>query len=154
MQSADTEETVVEKTNLDICSESSSETFDSSFSEVNTPPVSVRKEKPVTLEESCDHMIEKIADYLNGELAATSADYKLLETLNKMSIEKYQDMCQTTDSLKGSMEHINERYKLLAPYLKQIDLLEESVLKLEQTAYKLDNYSKQLEVKFKNMERR
>ena len=34
--------------------------------------------------------------------------------------------------------------KALAPYLQQIDLLEESVLKLEQTAYKLDNYSKQL----------
>lgn len=34
--------------------------------------------------------------------------------------------------------------KALIPYLSQIDLLEESVIKLEQTAYKLDSYSKEL----------
>ena len=34
--------------------------------------------------------------------------------------------------------------KALEPYLAQIDALEDSVVKLEQVAYKLDAYSKQL----------
>jgi len=147
-------EAAVEKTNLDnISTSSGSENLDSSFSDVSTP-VAVRKVEPQTLEESCDNMVDKITDYLNGELAATSADYKLLENLNKMATEKYTDMSKTTNNLITNMDDINERYKALAPYLQQIDLLEESVLKLEQTAYKLDSYSKQLETKFKTMERR
>ena len=38
-------------------------------------PVTVRKEEPQTLEQSCDNMIDKITDYLNGELAGDC--YKL-----------------------------------------------------------------------------
>ena len=47
--------------------------------------------------------------------------------------------------LKNHMEDIHFILdKALIPYLSQIDLLEESVIKLEQTAYKLDSYSKEL----------
>lgn len=42
----------------------------------------------------------------------------------------------------------------LLPYLQQIDQIEDSVVKLEQAAYKLDIYSKRLEAKFKSLEKR
>lgn len=116
--------------------------------------VQPKEAKKVTIEESCNNMVEKIAEYLNGELSATSEDYKLLETLNKLTINKYDEMSTSTKTLITKMEEINEKYKLLSPYLTQIELLEESVLKLEQTAYKLDDYSKQLESKFKTLEKR
>lgn len=42
----------------------------------------------------------------------------------------------------------------LQPYCDQIDQVEASVSALEQTAYRLDSYCKQLETKFKEIERR
>lgn len=42
----------------------------------------------------------------------------------------------------------------LQPYCDQIDQVEASVSALEQTAYRLDAYCKQLEAKFKEIERR
>lgn len=41
----------------------------------------------------------------------------------------------------------------LIPYLEQIDQIEDSVIKLEQAAYKLDAYTKRLEAKFKSLEK-
>ena len=42
----------------------------------------------------------------------------------------------------------------LQPYCDQIDQVEASVSALEQTAYRLDAYCKQLEAKFKELEKR
>ena len=42
----------------------------------------------------------------------------------------------------------------LQPYCDQIDQVEASVSALEQTAYRLDAYCKQLETKFKEVEKR
>lgn len=42
----------------------------------------------------------------------------------------------------------------ILPLLQQIDQIEDSVSKLELAAYKLDAYSKRLEAKFKNLEKR
>jgi len=141
------------------------ETVDSSprpnspFSELPGPPVirkvDLSKEvEAISVETSCQDMVEKVADFLNGEFTATSEDYKLLGELNKLTISKYEEMSTSTNKLINSMEEINEKYKKLETYLTQIDLLEESVLKLEQTAYKLDTYSKQLETKFRTMDKR
>ncbi|XP_012557484.1 biogenesis of lysosome-related organelles complex 1 subunit 2 isoform X1 [Hydra vulgaris] len=104
------------------------------------------------LEESCKQMTEAVVSYLNGELTATVSDYQLLTKMNTLAADKYQEMSLSTNTLISKMVELNESYKLLQPYLIQIDLLEESVNTLEQTAYKLDSYSKQLETKFKKME--
>lgn len=123
-------------------------------SDIQTSVSTAGEPKSLSVEESCQEMMEKIAAYLRGELAGTCEDYKLLETLNKLSINKYTDMSNTTKNLIECMTVINEKYKALGPYISQIDDLEDSVVKLEQAAYKLDAYSKQLENKFKKLERR
>uniref|UniRef100_A0A1B6DGL3 Biogenesis of lysosome-related organelles complex 1 subunit 2 n=1 Tax=Clastoptera arizonana TaxID=38151 RepID=A0A1B6DGL3_9HEMI len=96
-------------------------------------------------------MFQKTADYLLGELTVTQEDYKLLEAMNLATITKYSDMKQIAVNISKNMTDLNEKYKLLQPYLDQIDQIEDSVTKLEQAAYKLDAYSKRLEAKFKSL---
>lgn len=45
-------------------------------------------------------------------ILATSEDYKLLETLNKLTINKYDEMSTSTKTLITKMEEINEKCKL------------------------------------------
>ncbi|KAJ3653355.1 hypothetical protein Zmor_012611 [Zophobas morio] len=99
-------------------------------------------------------MFNKTSDYLYGELTASLDDYRLLENMNRTTITKYSDMKHIAANVAKSMHELNEKYTSLQPYLQQIDQIEDSVLKLEQAAYKLDVYSKRLEAKFKNLERR
>eukprot|EP00794_Sanderia_malayensis_P020455 gene20455-22471_t len=101
----------------------------------------------------CNNMLDKVMSYLQGELTVTCEDYKLLETLNNLTIAKYKDMSDKTKEVTGNLESINEKYMALQPYLQQIDQLEDGVQKLETAAYKLDAYSKQLELKFKKMQK-
>ena len=68
--------------------------------------------------------------------------------MNKAVITKYSDMHQVAIKITNSMQEIDTKYKQLRPYLDQIDLIEDSVNKLEQAAYKLDSYSKRLESQY------
>jgi biogenesis of lysosome-related organelles complex 1 subunit 2 len=99
-------------------------------------------------------MFSKTADWITGELASTSAEYELLEKMNRVTITKYSDMKQITENVSKGVIELNSRYQELVPYLDQIDQIDESVTRLEQAAYKLDAYSKRLEAKFKSLEKR
>ncbi|RZC36088.1 BLOC1 2 domain containing protein [Asbolus verrucosus] len=99
-------------------------------------------------------MFNKTSDYLYGELTSTLDDYRLLENMNRATITKYSDMKHIAANVSKSILELNEKYNSLQPYLQQIDQIEDSVVKLEQAAYKLDVYSKRLEAKFKSLEKR
>ncbi|XP_064399155.1 biogenesis of lysosome-related organelles complex 1 subunit 2-like [Halichondria panicea] len=99
-------------------------------------------------------MFEKITEYLNGELSATSEEYQLLHRLNQMTIAKYSDMTSLATRLNEVSESLNDKFVSLQPYCDQIDQVESSVSALEQTAYRLDAYCKRLEAKFKEFEKR
>lgn len=49
---------------------------------------------------------------------------------------------------------MNGKYQELQPYLDQIDQIDDSVERLYQAALKLDSYSKRLEQKYKELEKR
>ncbi|XP_065185261.1 biogenesis of lysosome-related organelles complex 1 subunit 2-like [Sycon ciliatum] len=104
--------------------------------------------------EMCRDMFEKTTEYLQGELLSTGEEYLLLEKLNKMTTAKYSDMSSLSRDLTGMMDELNEKYRNLQPYLDQIDQLDESVGALEKSAYQLDNYSKKLEAKLRQLDRR
>nr|CAD7576947.1 unnamed protein product [Timema californicum] len=74
--------------------------------------------------------------------------------MNRATITKYSDMKQVAGNVARTVADLNDKYKSLQPYLEQIDQIEDSVTKLEQAAYKLDAYSKRLELKFKHLEKR
>jgi biogenesis of lysosome-related organelles complex 1 subunit 2 len=99
-------------------------------------------------------MFSKTADYLNGEFASTADEYRLLECMNKATLAKYLEMKDISMNLGKAMVDLKEKYESLQPYLEMIDQLEDSVSSLEQAAYKLDSYSKRLEVKFKALEKK
>jgi biogenesis of lysosome-related organelles complex 1 subunit 2 len=103
--------------------------------------------------EACRLMFEKVSSYLGGELTASSEDYRLLLQLNQMTIAKYSDMLAMATRLNDSTKQLNEKYGSLQPYLDQVDMIDTSISALEQTAYQLDAYTKQLEQKFKSLEK-
>ncbi|XP_028404906.1 biogenesis of lysosome-related organelles complex 1 subunit 2-like [Dendronephthya gigantea] len=109
--------------------------------------------KPATLEESCRNMFTNISEYLQCELNASLDDYELLEKLNQLTKEKYDEMDNTTKTLITRMKQINEKYEKLKPYLDMIDKVDASVTSLEAAAQKLDTYSKELEARFKKLEK-
>ncbi|KAK2170477.1 hypothetical protein NP493_1151g00118 [Ridgeia piscesae] len=115
--------------------------------------VEVKEPPPPDITQLCRDTFHKTADYLTGELEATSEDYKLLEKMNKATISKYVEMKHIASNIGKAMTNLHEKYESLQPYLEQIDQIEESVASLEQAAYKLDAYSKRLEAKFKNIGR-
>ena len=85
----------------------------SPFSEV---PASVirkvnllKEAQTMSVESSCQDMIEKVAEFLDGEFTATSEDYKLLAELNNLTISKYEEMSNSTNKLINNMEEINEK---------------------------------------------
>ncbi|XP_019635368.1 PREDICTED: biogenesis of lysosome-related organelles complex 1 subunit 2-like [Branchiostoma belcheri] len=110
--------------------------------------------QPEELRGLCRDMFEKMTLYLNGELTVVCDDYKLLESMNKVSAAKYAEMRGVAAGVSKAMIDLNEKYASLQPYLDQIDQIEDSVASLEQAAYRLDAYSKRLEAKFKQLEKR
>ncbi|XP_012279061.1 biogenesis of lysosome-related organelles complex 1 subunit 2 [Orussus abietinus] len=98
-------------------------------------------------------MFQKTGEYLQEELTATHADYKLLEKLNKETIEKYSELKTVSSNVAQSLELLNQKYRKLQPILDNINQIDDSVTKLEQAAYKLAAYSKRLEIKFKDIEK-
>ncbi|XP_052781709.1 biogenesis of lysosome-related organelles complex 1 subunit 2-like [Mya arenaria] len=114
----------------------------------------VRDSAPPDIVELCRETFKKTSEYLKGELDGTIEDYKLLETMNKVTVSKYSEMKNTAGEIGGALQELNEKYENLLPFLEQIDHVEDSVNSLEQAAYRLDAYSKRLEAKFKALERR
>ncbi|CAH1794528.1 unnamed protein product [Owenia fusiformis] len=116
--------------------------------------VEVTEPVPPSVTEQCRDMFHKTSEYLRGELSATSEDYKLLEQMNRATLMKYAESKQIAANVATAMNDLNEKYKGLQPYLEQIDQIEDNVANLEQAAYRLDAYSKRLESKFKQLEKR
>jgi len=98
-------------------------------------------------------MFQKTGEYLQEELTATHADYRLLERLNKETIAKYTELKIISSNVVQSLDCLNNKYQKLQPILNNINQIEDSVNKLEQAAYKLAAYSKRLEAKFKDLEK-
>ncbi|KAG7213857.1 hypothetical protein KM043_003067 [Ampulex compressa] len=98
-------------------------------------------------------MFQKTGEYLQEELIATHADYRLLERLNKETIAKYTELKTISSNVAQSLDSLNDKYSKLQPILDNIKEIDDSVTKLEQAAYKLAAYSKRLEAKFKDTER-
>nr|XP_020823623.1 biogenesis of lysosome-related organelles complex 1 subunit 2-like [Phascolarctos cinereus] len=102
----------------------------------------------------CQDMFSKMATHLTSELTAPSEDSKPLENMNKLTSLKYLEMKGIAVNLGRNLKDSNQKSAAPQPHLDQITLTEEEVAALEQAAYKLDAYSKNLEAKYKKLERR
>ncbi|KAH9501666.1 Alpha-(1,6)-fucosyltransferase, variant 3 [Dermatophagoides farinae] len=80
----------------------------------------------------------------------TLEDYKLLETMNNFTMEKFQGMTQIAQQIQEENRDLNDRYRKLLPKLEIIDKLDRKVTRLEKMAYAIDAYSKRLGMFFFN----
>ncbi|XP_054166377.1 biogenesis of lysosome-related organelles complex 1 subunit 2-like [Oppia nitens] len=108
----------------------------------------------MALKAKSDVMFDKTSDYLKAELDLTLDDYKLLEQMNNATTNKYKEMTTATEKLAKTVDQMNDKYKTLLPNLSLIDTIEQKVQKLEDMAYAIDAYSKRLESKFKQLEKK
>jgi len=89
------------------------------------------------------------SEYIQGELLATSQDYKLLEKMNKITTQKYKRMTENASEMAEFMGLLQKKYESFKPYLEQIDEIERSIGELEKTVDMLDAYTTRIEGKFK-----
>mmetsp|Transcript_69735 Transcript_69735/g.145408 ORF Transcript_69735/g.145408 Transcript_69735/m.145408 type:complete len:126 (-) Transcript_69735:106-483(-) len=103
------------------------------------------------LAKAATNMFEKVSKHLQGELYASTEDYKLLEKMNGVTTEKFQELTNQAAEINKNMDKLQEEASELIPTLDQIDVLETSVEELMNTATLLDDYSKNLEAKYKEV---
>ena len=101
------------------------------------------------LDELSREMIKTAGDYIQTEIDYCVSDYKILERMNKMVTEKYKNLDKNSANISHEMSKLNEAYATLLPLLSQINDVEKCITELEQSANKLDAYSKKLESKYK-----
>lgn len=102
------------------------------------------------------------------KILVTKEDYALLEAMNKVTKDKYNDMFYLAENLNTLMKSLQEKCIFysstllnisndsnsnpnsnslddsFAPYLEQIDQIDENVTQLEEATRQLDDYSKRL----------
>lgn len=80
----------------------------------------------------------------NFVLLVTLDDYKVLETMNNCTVEKYHEMTSMAKNIVENVAELNAKYESLLPKLSIIDKLDKKVTQLEKLAYAIDAYSKRL----------
>jgi biogenesis of lysosome-related organelles complex 1 subunit 2 len=106
-------------------------------------------QREATLLEDTNTLFTHLAAYLRGELSTTTAEYKLLESMNLVTKEKYEEMTSHAGSLVNNMKALQEKYAAFEPHLKKIDEIDASLTDLEKTLNALDAYTQRLENKFR-----
>ncbi|OQV16623.1 putative Biogenesis of lysosome-related organelles complex 1 subunit 2 [Hypsibius exemplaris] len=99
-------------------------------------------------------LLGKTSLYLKSEFEVTAEDYRLLQEMNKVTKDKYEGLMGTAKTVKDSLGTMNDRFTCIKPFLERIDLIETQVNSLEGTVFRLDTYAKQLEMRFKSLEKR
>nr|XP_046916693.1 biogenesis of lysosome-related organelles complex 1 subunit 2-like [Dermatophagoides farinae] len=100
-----------------------------------------------------EELFGNIKNYITSEIELTLEDYKLLETMNNFTMEKFQGMTQIAQQIQEENRDLNDRYRKLLPKLEIIDKLDRKVTRLEKMAYAIDAYSKRLEKQYKLLEK-
>nr|XP_027200310.1 biogenesis of lysosome-related organelles complex 1 subunit 2-like [Dermatophagoides pteronyssinus] len=100
-----------------------------------------------------EELFKNIKNYITSEIELTLEDYKLLETMNNCTMEKFQGMTQIAQQIQEENRDLNNRYQQLLPKLEIIDKLDRKVTRLETMAYAIDAYSKRLEKQYKLLEK-
>jgi len=112
------------------------------------------KLSPAAVSSEAEVLFENLSKYLKGELSSASVDFKLLEQMNVITKDKYQEMAKSAELLVAAMGQLQKKYAAFEPFLAQIDEIDASVKELEETVLLLDQYTSRLEFKFSEMERR
>ncbi|CAO3660256.1 unnamed protein product [Umbelopsis ramanniana] len=100
-----------------------------------------------------ENLFKKLSQYTQGELIASSENYKLLEAMNHTTRERYADMSEMAQRLVKEMSKLQSTYADFSEYMKEIDDVSEQAANMEKICLELDDYTKYLEDKLKNANR-
>eukprot|EP00824_Muranothrix_gubernata_P014617 TRINITY_DN3029_c0_g1_i1.p1 TRINITY_DN3029_c0_g1~~TRINITY_DN3029_c0_g1_i1.p1 ORF type:complete len:140 (+),score=16.95 TRINITY_DN3029_c0_g1_i1:22-420(+) len=121
-----------------------------------TPTVPLPVEEEGSNEQAYIHatrtMFQALNKYLRGELNLTLEDYLLLERMNRVATQKYNEMADYAEGLGTFIAIMQAKYDSLRPYLDQIDEIDARVTQLEQVVNLLNDYTKRLEQRFKSLQ--
>ncbi|XP_055330552.1 biogenesis of lysosome-related organelles complex 1 subunit 2-like isoform X2 [Paramacrobiotus metropolitanus] len=101
-----------------------------------------------------EELLTKTSEYLKSEFEGTAEDYRLIQQLNLVSKEKYEELLVVAKRFRESLGTMNDRFTCILPFLERIDAVESQVNELERSVFRLDTYAKQLETRFKALEKR
>ncbi|MFH4974165.1 hypothetical protein AB6A40_000874 [Gnathostoma spinigerum] len=97
-------------------------------------------------------MYQKVSVYLQGQIESTIDEYKLLEEMNNVTGQRYDDMKKVASNVASKLTLLNGKYESLRPYLQQIDEIDENTRRLEEAATMLDQYVTALENKLRSVQ--
>ncbi|EKX54077.1 hypothetical protein GUITHDRAFT_150145 [Guillardia theta CCMP2712] len=96
-------------------------------------------------------MMEKVMKQMKGDMLAASEEYNLLDKMQTTTEAKMKELVSATSNINENLETLEKKKKELNPLLDQITDLETSVDELLNTAQLLDDYSKKIESKYKEI---
>ncbi|KAG0355453.1 biogenesis of lysosome- organelles complex 1 subunit 2, partial [Gamsiella multidivaricata] len=89
-------------------------------------------------------MFRKMAEYIKKEMLVTGEDYKLLETMNIMTRERYNELAGVAQELMLEVGKLRTTYSDFEPYLARIDEISEQADMISKITAELDEYTKSL----------
>eukprot|EP00002_Diphylleia_rotans_P000621 TRINITY_DN10315_c0_g2_i1.p1 TRINITY_DN10315_c0_g2~~TRINITY_DN10315_c0_g2_i1.p1 ORF type:complete len:127 (+),score=33.22 TRINITY_DN10315_c0_g2_i1:43-423(+) len=100
-----------------------------------------------------ERLFEAVEGLVHAELKSVGADYELIENMNTVSKERYDEMTKAATHYCTEMQEIQQTYANLQPALHQIVEIDTQLTELEEITQMLDSYTKQLEARFKKVEK-
>ncbi|KAL0077310.1 biogenesis of lysosome-related organelles complex-1 subunit 2-domain-containing protein [Phycomyces blakesleeanus] len=94
-----------------------------------------------------EDVFRRLTNYTRSELLVVAEDCQLLETMNKMTKDKYSQMSEMSQRLMDEMSKVQNSYADFSHFTAQIDAISQQAIQMEKTAKALDEYSRHLENK-------
>uniref|UniRef100_A0A0N4ZCS9 EB domain-containing protein n=1 Tax=Parastrongyloides trichosuri TaxID=131310 RepID=A0A0N4ZCS9_PARTI len=115
------------------------------------PPTPAAFDKTEEAQKEAKFMNQKVSSFLEGQIESTIQEYKVLANMNDVTTQRYDDMKHVAKSVTDKYADLNQKCEQLHTFLHQIDLIDKSSKDLEAVVHNLDEYVKQLELKFASM---
>mmetsp|Transcript_9843 Transcript_9843/g.14507 ORF Transcript_9843/g.14507 Transcript_9843/m.14507 type:complete len:162 (+) Transcript_9843:32-517(+) len=97
------------------------------------------------LKSSIQDLMEKTADVLESEMQNGYNDLILLQQMNKVTGQKYDNLSKKQNQVHEELMAMKHQYEQFQPYLRQLDEIETSVEQFSTMIGHLDEYTKDLE---------
>eukprot|EP00743_Colponemidia_sp_Colp-15_P010727 GILK01011851.1.p1 GENE.GILK01011851.1~~GILK01011851.1.p1 ORF type:complete len:107 (+),score=17.09 GILK01011851.1:45-365(+) len=99
------------------------------------------------MEDKTRHLVDQFSQLLQLDVKASTEELETLEKMNNVITERYMQMTGAVSEINDNMSRAKQVYKDLTPYLQQIDELDSNLNALEQVVQLLDEVTRRLEIK-------